>query len=340
MQFVFLFSFFFLNFAMATKAASDSGSSSNLWSSLNVAVVQYPLVGGLSVDQLFDKVKGYVDTAAASGAQLIVLPELFALDMLTNFRDPVPEFPGIIRELYPKFVKQLRELATEKNIYLLAGSWPVELPETKKIRNRSYLFAANKEPVYQEKMFLTPDEIEVTFLLLYNFYYSYSAIITTSLLLIQWGWEATDTLNVIEAPWGTTAITICYDSEFPLVSQTVAGHVVDLLLIPSMTGDSGFTRVRWSAQARAIEHMSYVLLTGITGAPAPGWGMAAQAVVLGPSLPNFTPPTIAEGEKDVAGYIVYATLNMTALREAKSTGQYYPAADQRDAKIEQTISTI
>lgn len=67
-------------------------------------------------------------------------------------------------------------------------------------------------------MFLTPDEVE-------------------------WGWEATDTLNIIKAPWGTTAIAICYDSEFPLVTQTLAGNVVDVVLVPSMTEETGFTRV-------------------------------------------------------------------------------------------------
>lgn len=284
------------------------------WSSLNVAVVQYPLVGGFSEDQLFEKVQGYVETASASGAQLIMIPELFALDMLDFSKPETPQFERIVREIYPALMKQLRELAKTKKIYLLAGSFPVELPETKKIRNRSYLFSPDGEPVFQDKLFLTPDEVE-------------------------WGWEAAGTVNIIQAPWGTTAINICFDSEFPLVSQTLTSHVVDVILVPSMTGGPGFTRVRWAAQARAVEHMAYVLLTGTTGAPAPGWEMTAQGVVLGPSLPGFT-PTIAEGTMNAADEIVYATLNMTQLREAKATGNYYPAASQHNVLIEQTMSSI
>ncbi|CAM9276417.1 unnamed protein product [Ectocarpus fasciculatus] len=289
-------------------------SASSEWSRVEVAVVQYPLVGGLTTAHLLDKVQGYVNTASSAGARLIVLPELFALDLLDFSKPEVPQFPRVIRELYPEVIIALEKLATEKGIYLLAGSVPVELTETRKIRNRSFLFAPDKPPVYQDKLFLTPDEVE-------------------------WGWEAGDTLNIIQAPWGTTAITICYDSEFPLVSQTLASHVVDVLLIPSMTGESGFTRVRWAAQARAVEHMTYILLTGITGDPAPSWEMMAQGVVLGPSLPGFT-PTIAEGEKDVADYIVHATLDMTQLREAKAARDYYPALNQRNVSIAQEMSTI
>lgn len=306
-----MFSWIFLG---ALLAAQSSAADASNWDSLEVAVVQYPLIGYLSAQEMFVKVKGYVDVASGSGANLIVLPELFACDML-NFKLPAsPQFFGIAEEIFPDFIEALGKLAASAGVYILAGSVPFENPETKKIRNRSYLLSPDKPPVYQDKIFLTPDEVE-------------------------WGWEASDTLNVIQAPWGTTIISICYDSEFPLISQTVAGHAVDVILIPSMTGEPGFTRVRWAAQARAVEHMSYVLLTGVTGAPNPGWEMTAQGVVLGPSLPGFN-ATISEGEKDQGGCIVRASLNMTQLRDAKRTGDYYPALNQQSVAIEQIMSVL
>ena len=135
-------------------------STSSDWSRVEVAVVQYPLVGGLTTGQLLDKVQGYVDTASSAGARLIVLPELFALDLLDFSKPEVPQFPIVIRELYPDFIVALQKLVTERGIYLLAGSIPVEIPETKKIRNRSFLFAPDKPAVHQDKLFLTPDEVE------------------------------------------------------------------------------------------------------------------------------------------------------------------------------------
>lgn len=67
--------------------------------------------------------------------------------------------------------------------------------------------------------------------------------------------------------------------------------------------------------------------------------MTGQGAVLGPSLTGFT-PTIAEGVADAADYIVYATLDMKKLREAKATGNYYPAYDQRNVTLETTSSAV
>ena len=287
-------------FGLNVESIQTQGNESQ-WSTLNVALVQYPLVGYLSVDQLFSKVKTFVLKASQDGAQVVLIPELFTLDLLDFSRPVVPQFDPIIDELYPTFMIEMQKLADELNIYVLAGSTPVKVKT--RIRNRSFLFGPHSTPVFQDKIFLTPDEVE-------------------------WGWEGADTLRVIETPWGKTAIVICYDSEFPLISQTLAQHEINLILIPSMTGEEGFTRVRWAAQSRTVEHLAYVCVTGISGDPAPSWGMKAQAAVLGPSLSGFT-PLIAEGRINQESEVVFAALNMSALVEAKMAGDYYPALDQK-----------
>ena len=273
---------------------------------LNVAVVQYPLVGSMSVDAMVEKVEAFVNTSKTQGAELVIIPELFSLDIV-DFTKPVPpQLEHVTQDLLPS-VSRFQEMAVQYGVYLLAGSLPVETKE-KKIRNRSYLFFPNGKAVYQDKIFLTPDEV-------------------------AWGWEGSTTLSVFDTPWGNTAITICYDSEFPLISETLAQKKIDLLLIPSMTGEDGFTRVRWAAQARAVEHMSYVLLTGTTGAPTEGWEMQAQGVVLGPSLSGFT-PTIAQGTMNEDNEIVMASLDFQQLEQAKAKGMYYPARNEQGVAIE------
>ena len=233
----------------------------------------------------------------------MLIPELFSLDLLDFSKSETEQFDQIIEDLFPSFNIEMQNIADELNIYILAGSVPIRVQG--KIRNRSYLFGPHSNSVFQDKIFLTPDEVE-------------------------WGWVGGDKLTVIQAPWGNTAILICYDSEIPLISHTLTQHQLNLILVPSMTGDSGFTRVRWSAQARAVEHMSYVLLSGTTGAPAEGWEMTAQAAVLGPSLSGFT-PLIAEGNLNEDNQIVFTTLDMEKLRQAKAQGSYYPAKDQQSA---------
>jgi predicted amidohydrolase len=296
-----------------THAVHHDRNESSKWTSLNVALVQYPLVGFLSLDELYAKVKGYILRASVNGAQVVVIPELFTLDMLDFTRPEIEQFDTIIADLFPSFMTEMQTIVNELNIHVLAGSTPVKV--NGKIRNRSFLFGPHCEPVHQDKIFLTPDEVE-------------------------WGWEASDKLSLVQTPWGMTAIIICYDSEFPLISQTLAQQQVNVVLVPSMTGDSGFTRVRWASQARAIEHMAYVMVTGTAGAPAPGWEMKAQAAVLGPSLPGFT-PLIAEGELNKENEIVFAKLDLSKLAEAKKTGLYYPALDQEGiASIEVETTSL
>ena len=299
--FLCLFSLVPVNSTNTSKSADGAG-----WSSIKVALVQYPVVGGLTLEELTRKVYKYVEASSTDEADLVVFPELFSLDLLDWSIPETEQFEDIIAQIFPDFIAALEKMADSFELYILAGSVPAMV--NGKIRNRSYLIGPGHQSVFQEKMFLTPDEVE-------------------------WGWEASNVASVINTPWGKTAITICYDSEIPLVSQTLSQDDIDVLLIPSMTGDSGFTRVRWSVQARSVEHLSYALVTGCIGDPAPGWGMRGQGAVLGPSLDGYsTPPLIAEGtlNKDE---IVYATLDLDELRRAKISGDYYPAQNERNRTL-------
>jgi len=58
---------------------------------------------------------------------------------------------------------------------------------------------------------------------------------------------------------GDFGILICYDIEFPEVARVLAEAGAEILFVPSCTdGREGFCRVRYCAQARAIENQVYV----------------------------------------------------------------------------------
>lgn len=218
----------------------------------------------------------------------------------------------MIENILPYLIDKIQLISIEYDIYILAGSIPIKTLDNK-IRNRSYLLSPISEPIYQEKIFLTVDEI-------------------------NWGWEGATELKIFELPWGITAILICYDSEIPILSNILSQYQIDLLLVPSMTSKYGFTRVRWACQGRAIEHLAYVLVTGVSCIATKDWELTAQAAALGPSLPGFI-PLISEGNID-SEEIVYANLDFEKLLKAKKDGNFYPVYDQQQKMSNITLNHV
>ena len=59
---------------------------------------------------------------------------------------------------------------------------------------------------------------------------------------------------------------MCYDVEFPEVARGAARAGARILIVPSCTDDrQAFLRVRYCAQARAIENQRYVIHAGTVG---------------------------------------------------------------------------
>ncbi len=72
--------------------------------------------------------------------------------------------------------------------------------------------------------------------------------------------------KVFDTDFGKVAIAICYDVEFPELARTAARAGATVLIVPSCTDDrQGYLRVRYCAQARAIENQMYVLACNRTG---------------------------------------------------------------------------
>lgn len=269
---------------------------------LKVAAVQYPLEEGVSAERLFDKIRTRVRDARAAGASLVIFPELITTELVDWNQHDHEQLTAIARDFTPKYFEFLKTLARDEGIAILGGSTP--RVGTHGILNTAALALADGRFFTQDKLFLTPDEKE-------------------------WGWVGGDTLNVIETPWGRTVISICFDTEFPGVSDLLVVEKPDLILVPSWTStQSGLNRVDWTSRARAVEHFAYVVKTG-TVAPVPAganphWG---QASIHTPQEQGF-PVEPLNGEMNV-DQILYGTLDLAFLRAKKAASGYYPGNEQR-----------
>lgn len=278
-----------------------------LQDSLKLSLVQYPVQNGMQLSAFKEKIRNYVVDAHQSGSQLVVLPELMSIDLISRNGDEKTQLEQIARDVTPLYIEFQKALSRELNITILGGSLPRLF--RKKVRNTAVLTFPDQRTVLQDKLFLTPDEV-------------------------RWGWEPGETLHLIDSPWGKTAILICYDCQFALISTLLSKYAPDLILVPSMTGDEGRRRVKYAGMARAIEHYAYVAITGTIDSVTANRDYSSQALIVPPQDAGF-PPLLAEVQKDVPQTLNF-TLDMKKLREHKAKAEIFSGRDQglRNTPIE------
>ena len=276
--------------------------------SLKVAAVQFEVGINVSSEDLFKAVEAHVVAAKNQGAELVLFPELFVLARLQrpSQLSDAEQLAQFADNETPRLLEHFKAIALEHKVSIVGGSMPRRL-ETGRIVNSSPLVFPNGKSVVQDKIFLTPEEL-------------------------TWGWAQGTELNVIDAPWGPTSILICYDCEMPVLSNALAGQFPEVLLVPSMTGAQGFTRVRWSAQSRAIEHQAYVVHTGVVPTVSTVDDYTGRAAVLGPQNAFFPAGPLAEGPLNKESLVVYQ-LDLARLRKSRASGGVYPALDQQNRAI-------
>lgn len=292
------------SFRQASKgflAAAEESSRLAVMASLKVAAVQYPVRVGVTLESHLARVEKAVRDAKRRGAQLVVFPELAMYELVSpaSALSESAQLARIAREETPRILDHAAELSAREGVAILAGSAP--RVTRKGIVNTAMLVFPDGKRVLQDKLFLTPDEV-------------------------AWGWKAGSELKVFDAPWGRSTILICYDSQFPALSHALSSSAPDLVLVPSMTGAKGFSRVRWASQARAIEQHAYVVVTGTISTSRNAGDFVGQAAFLTPQEAGFA--GLARSGPKNRSTIVDATLDFDQLRKSKLETGLYSGRDQ------------
>ncbi|PVB63551.1 nitrilase-related carbon-nitrogen hydrolase [Labrenzia sp. 011] len=197
-----------------------------------------------SVAGLAERIEEGVRRAADGGARLLMLPEYLVECCLAFKPDGLPpeEEMGFLATVGAELISLLRPLPQTYGVSLLAGSMPVSTEEG--MTNTAVLLTADGREIRQDKLCLTPFEQSPD----------------------TWHLTPGSTLRVFDLDGLKMAILICLDVEMPALSSLLAGHSLDLLLVPSMTEKpSGYHRVFGCARARAVELMCAVGVCGVVG---------------------------------------------------------------------------
>lgn len=283
---------------------------------IRVAALQYFIRPVRTFAEFREQVAGLVETAADYKCQLLVFPEYFTVQLLTlgDVRRPIDAQVRDLAAQLPDFVECMTTLATRHALHIVAGTIPVLSGSADEVLNMCYFFSPRGTHGCQPKLHMTRFETE------------------------DWRISPGSTLRVFDSSLGRVAIAICYDVEFPEIARAAARCGAQILVVPSCTDDrQGYLRVRYCAQARAVENQMYVIQSSTVGSlpmvPAVSLNYG-QAAILTPSDFAFSRDGIlAEGIPNQETMVI-GELNLTTIVDARSSGTVLPLFDSgRAAEI-------
>ena len=162
---------------------------------------------------------------------------------------------------------------------------------------------------------------------------SYSKIHITPEETRAWGIHGGDKVKIIQTDCGPIGVLICYDVEFPELARLLAQEEMRILFVPFLTDtQNAYSRVRYTARARAIENECYVAIAGSVGNLPKVENMDvrfAQSVVFTPC--DFAFPTNGIKAEATANteMILVADVDLDLLRELHRFGSVRNLRDRR-----------
>ncbi|MGK7392916.1 MAG: GNAT family N-acetyltransferase [Candidatus Cyclobacteriaceae bacterium M3_2C_046] len=275
---------------------------------IRLGLVQWQMRNVNSLDSLFENAEFFVDAISSYKADFLLFPELFMVPLMAEFNElgtaqAIRRLAGYSEDIKNKFV----EFALSYNVNIIAGSMPVY--EDDKLYNVACLCRRDGTIDYQYKIHITPSEYT------------------------DWGMSGGDKIAVFDTDSGKIGISICYDVEFPEVSRIMAREGLQILFVPFATDtQNGYQRVRYCAQARAIENECYVAISGSVGNLPKVRNMDiqyAQSAVLSPC--DFAFPNngiVAEATPNTEMTLI-ADVDLDLLKELHIQGSVRNLKDRR-----------
>lgn len=270
---------------------------------IRAAAAQYDISDLQSWSEYEAKITHWVERAVAQGAQLLLFPEYFSLELTALFGNEkegtLARQLAALQESLPNFLALFRQLAKAHQVYILAGTFPVRVAEG--FRNRAHLLGPRGAMVFQDKLQITRFETE------------------------QMRLRSGDDIKVFDTDFGKLGINVCYDIEFPLIARYQIEAGAKLLLVPSCTDSlAGYHRIRIGCQARALENQCYVLQAATVTCATPR-SKATQirmgaAAAYAPPARGFPDDGILSIGKINEPQWVFTDLDLEAIDKVRQTG--------------------
>lgn len=281
---------------------------------VRIACVQYKVRKIDSFEDFANQVEYFVETAADYRSDFVLFPEFFSVQLLSVI-EPLTALQGIRRladEFTEPFIALMSGLARKYGIYIIGGSHPIA--EDGELFNKCLVFDPEGRHIAQPKLHITPSEKR------------------------YWGISGGHELFVLPTPKAKIAVQICYDVEFPEASRYLADQGVEILFVPYCTDDRhGQLRVRYCAQARAIENQIFVATAGVIGnlPSVPAMDIHyGEAAVFTPSDFAFARDGIQAISDSNVETLLVTDIDTADLYRSREAGSVTPRLDRRNDLFE------
>ncbi len=208
---------------------------------VRLGLVQWQMRPYKHVADLMQQVEYFVDALSDYKSDFALFPEFFNAPLMAEFNHlSVSDAMRKLSDFTKPLLEEFSKLSISYNINIITGSMPELIGET--LYNVGYLCRRDGTVERYEKIHVTPDEEKM------------------------WGIRGGTQIKTFDTDCGKIGVLICYDVEFPELSRLLADDGMDILFVPFLTDtQNGYSRVRYCAQARAIENECFVAIAGSVG---------------------------------------------------------------------------
>jgi len=226
---------------------------------MKVAAIQ--MISNANVEENLAQAEQLIKQAATQGAQLIVLPENFALMGETTEILSIAEFSenGNLQQF-------LKNQSLKNKIYLIGGTIPLFSENSNKVYSSCLVFDPNgKQIARYNKIHLFDVQIPEQ-----NESYKESAT-------YEYGKEVV----MCDTAFGKIGIGICYDLRFPELFRAMRD--ITMIAIPAaFTQTTGETHWEILLKARAIENQTYIIAANQGGKHQNGRETFGNSMIIDP----------------------------------------------------------
>ncbi|WP_274952808.1 carbon-nitrogen hydrolase family protein [Angelakisella massiliensis] len=202
----------------------------------------------------------FIKKAAAEGADLVLLPEMFCCPYQTK------NFPLYAQQEGEEVWQELSRMAREQKVILAAGSVP-ERDEAGKIYNTAYVFdREGRQIAKHRKMHLF--DIDVSG----GQSFRESDTLTPG-----------NSVTTFETEFGVMGLCICYDFRFPELSRLMVDRGAQVILVPAafnMTTGPAHWEILF--RTRALDNQVFTLGAAPSRDPSSGYTSYGNSIAVSP----------------------------------------------------------